>query len=293
MTVTTAPTPAHPSTRRRIGRLRTLHRGDVVRAAAVLILVVVMGFPFYMTFATALFPTGELVRSGLIPPLNRLTLDNFFAAMQSIPLGQQYLTSIAVVTAQTLAQTITAALAAYALVFPRWRGRAIAFALIIATLAVPGESLTIPNYELVSAIGLRDTILGVVIPFLAVGYPIFLLRQAFDAVPRELWEASRLDGCGDLRSLFLVIMPACRAQVTTAVLWSALAAWNGFFWPLLITDSPANRTVQVGLSQLVTAETTSPAVIFAGTALVLLPTVVLVILSQRLLVSGMARGGLK
>jgi multiple sugar transport system permease protein/sn-glycerol 3-phosphate transport system permease protein len=257
------------------------------------VLLVLIAFPVYVTFATGLFPNGALVRSGMFPPLNQLTFDNFATAMRSIPFGQQYLTSLVVVTMQTTAQLLTSALAAYALVFPHWRGRKLAFALVIATLAVPGESLIIPNYELVTQMGLRDTVFGIVIPFLAVGYPVFLLRQAFSGVPRELWEASRLDGCGDLRSLFLVVMPACRNQVTTAIMWSALAAWNGFFWPLLITDSPTNRTVQVGLSQLVTAETTSPAVIFAGTALVLLPTVILVIASQRLLVAGMSRGVLK
>lgn len=270
--------------------MRKLRKADIPRLCAALILLIVMAFPIYITFATGLFPNGALVRGGLFPPLDQLTLDNFGAAMRSIPLGQQYLTSLFVVTLQTGAQLLTSALAAYALVFPRWRGRNIAFVLIIATLAVPGESLIIPNYELVTQMGLRDTILGIIIPFLAIGYPVFLLRQAFDALPRELWDASRIDGCGDLRSLFLVVMPACRSQVTTAVLWSALAAWNGFFWPLLITDSPTNRTVQVGLSQLVTAETTSPSVIFAGTALVLIPTVVLVIASQRLLLSGMSRG---
>ena len=284
---------ALPARRRLRPKWRTLRRGDALRFLALLVLFVVMGFPVYMTFATGFFPNGELVRSGLAPSPDRLTLDNFAEALRSIPLLQQLGVSVVVVVLQSLAQLLTAALAAYALVFPTWRGRAVAFALIIATLAVPGESIVIPNYELVTGLGLRDTLLGIIVPFLAVGYPIFLLHQAFRSVDRELWEAARLDGCGDLRSLFLVILPACRNEVTTAALWSALAAWNGFFWPLLITDSPQNRTIQVGLSQLVSGETTSPSVIFAGTALVLIPTVVLVIVSQRLLVNGLGRGVLK
>ena len=282
------------TTRRRLRpKWRGLRRGDSLRFAALFVLLVVMGFPVYMTFATGFFPNGELVRSGLTPSLDRFTLDNFADALRSIPLLQQLGVSVVVVVLQSLAQLLTAALAAYALVFPTWRGRTVAFALIIATLAVPGESIVIPNYELVTGLGLRDTLLGIIVPFLAVGYPIFLLHQAFRSVDRELWEAARLDGCGDLRSLFLVILPACRNEVTTAALWSALAAWNGFFWPLLITDSPQNRTIQVGLSQLVSGETTSPSVIFAGTALVLIPTVVLVVVSQRLLVNGLGRGVLK
>ena len=264
--------------------------GTVVRFVAILVVAAVVFLPVYVAFLGAFTPNGDLVRNGLIPDLTRVTLDNFEQATTSIPLVQMYAVSIGVVTLQTLGQIITGALAAYALVFPQWRGRAIAFALVLITLAVPGESIVIPNYELVSAIGLRDTIIGVAIPYLAAGYPIFLLRQAFAAVPREIWEASRLDGCGDIRTLFAVIIPACRPQVTTAIIWSALAAWNGFFWPLLITDSAAARTIQVGISQLAASEVGEPSVIFAGAVLVIIPTILLVILAQRFLINGLARG---
>jgi sn-glycerol 3-phosphate transport system permease protein len=228
----------------------------------------------YATVATALSPG--------------LTLENFRIALDAIPLGRQYLVSVAVTLLQAGANLMTAALAAYALVFPRWRGRAVAFALVVATLAIPGESTVIPNFELVASMGLRDTVLGIVLPYLAVGYPVFLLRQAFLGLPREVWEASRLDGCGDLRSLVTVILPMARPQLATATLWCALAAWNGYFWPLLITDSPDRRTVQVGLAQLVAAESSTPAVIYAGTLIVLLPTLLLVLAGQRFLVRGLA-----
>ncbi|RYF40296.1 MAG: carbohydrate ABC transporter permease, partial [Comamonadaceae bacterium] len=102
--------------------------------------------------------------------------------------------------------------------------------------------------------------------------------------------AAKLDGCGDIRTLFTVIMPSCRPQVTTAIIWSALAAWNGFFWPLLITDSAASRTIQVGISQLAAAESSSPSVLFAGTVLVVVPTMILVVVAQRFLVNGLTRG---
>jgi ABC-type glycerol-3-phosphate transport system permease component len=277
----------------RRSRWRSLHRIDFLRAIVLIVLLVVVGFPIYVTFVSGFFPTGAFLSNGLLPPLSKFTLSNFTAALQAIPLVQQYGNSLIVVVLQTFAEIVTAALAAYALVFPAWRGRTVAFILIVATLAVPGESLVIPNWELVSSLGLRDTVFGIVLPFLAVGYPIFLLRQAFNSLPREIWEAARLDGCGDIRALFLVVMPACRGHVTTAIMWSALFAWNGFFWPLLITDTASHRTVQVGLSQLVSSESTSPAVVFAGTALVLVPTVLLVILSQKFLLSGLSRGVLK
>ncbi|MFJ9631860.1 carbohydrate ABC transporter permease [Streptomyces sp. NPDC091280] len=259
-----------------------------VRWLWLLALALVVGFPAYVSVISAFLPAQDVARGVLLP--HRLTLDNFRTALHSVPLGRQYAVSSAVVLLQTSAQLLTSAFAAYALVFPRWRGRALAFALIVGTLAIPSESLVIPNYTLTSDLGLRDTLPGIVLPFLAAGYPVFLLRQAFVSLPREVWEAARLDGCGDLRCLFLVILPMARPQVTAAALWSALSAWNGYLWPLLITDSPDRRTVQVGIAQLTSAESTSPAVLYAGLVLVLLPTLILVTAGQRFLVRSLAAG---
>ncbi|MFJ9893523.1 carbohydrate ABC transporter permease [Streptomyces sp. NPDC091280] len=285
-----APLSASPQPRR---PARGLTVAGSARFVVVLILAAVMFLPVYVSFVGAFTTNGSFARDGLFPNPFDATLENFKAAATTIPLAQQYLVSVGVVTLQTTAQLVTGALAAYALVFPQWRGRNIAFALVIITLAVPGESIVIPNYELVSSLGFRNTILGVVLPYLAAGYPIFLLRQAFAAVPRETWEAAKLDGAGDLRTLFAIILPSCRPQVTNATIWSALAAWNGFFWPLLITDSARARTIQVGISQLAASESTSPAVVFAGAVLVVIPTMLLVVFAQRFLVNGLARGVLR
>ena len=234
------------------------------------VVVAVVALPVAVTVATAAGP------------------GNVRAALDAVPLGSQYLMSVAVTALQAGAELATSALAAYALVFPSWRGRSVAFVAVLVTLAIPGESTVIPNFELVTSLGLRDTVLGVAVPFLAAGYPVFLLRQAFADLPREVWEAGRLDGCGSLRSLTAVILPMARAQLATAGLWCALSAWNGYFWPLLITDSPGRRTVQVGLAQLAVGESTTPEVIYAGTLLVLLPTLLLVLVGQRWLVRGLA-----
>ncbi len=281
---------AHSQAASRRLTLRAPSPMTVVRWVVVFLAATLVFLPVYVSVVSALTTNGSIARNGLVPVPSALTTENLRTAATAVPLVREYAVSVAVVILQTFGEITTAALAAYALVFPRWRGRGIAFALVLATMAVPGESLVIPNYELVSQLGLRDTVFGVVLPYLAVGYPIFLLRQAFAAVPLEMWEAARLDGAGDLRALFTIVMPACRPQVTTAVIWAALGAWNGFFWPLLITDSANARTIQVGISQLAASESGSPAVIFAGSVLVVLPTVLLVLLAQRFLVNGLARG---
>jgi multiple sugar transport system permease protein/sn-glycerol 3-phosphate transport system permease protein len=268
--------------------VKRLQASSVLRWLWLGLVVVLVTFPVYVTLVTALLPPGDVAAGRLVPVPGRLTLDNVREALDSAPLARQYLVSVTVTVLQAAAQLTTAALAAYALVFPRWRGRGIAFALVLATLAFPGESLVIPNFETATALGLRDTLLGIAIPYLAAGYAVFLLRQAFLALPRETWEAARLDGCGELRALLHVVLPMARPQLITAAMWCALSAWNGYFWPLLITDSPQRRTIQVGLAQLVVDQATSPAVIYAGTLLVLLPTLLLVLFGQRFLVRGLS-----
>ncbi|GAA1577857.1 carbohydrate ABC transporter permease [Dactylosporangium maewongense] len=262
--------------------------GSVLRWAWLIAVGAVVAFPVYVTVVSAVLPSGDVMAGRLVPAPGRLTLGNLRDALDTVPLARQYLMSVAVTLVQAGAQLLTATIAAYALVFTRWRGRRLAFTAVLATLAIPNESLVIPNFELVTSLGLRDTLLGIVVPYLAAGYAVFLLRQAFADIPTEVMEAARLDGCDDIRALVRIVLPMCWPQLITAGLWSALSAWNGFFWPLLITDSPQRRTVQVGLSQLVTGESTSPAVIYAGTLLVLLPTLLLVVFGQRLLARGLA-----
>jgi len=274
------------STSRALLRPRPLD--SALRWTGLATLVLVVAGPVYLTVATALLSPADVAAGRLLPDPRHLTLANIRDALASIPLGRQYLTSVAVTALQATAQVVLGAMAAYALVFPAWRGRGLVFALLIGTLAIPGETTVLSNYELVTGLGLRDTVIAVALPFLAAAYPVFLLRQAFADLPREVWEAATLDGAGHLRTLTSVILPMARPQVITAALWSALAAWNGYFWPLLITDSPQNRTVQVGLSQLVASESATPGVVYAGTLLVLAPTLLLVLLGQRFLVNGLA-----
>ena len=262
--------------------------GSAARLSGLAVLVLVVAFPVYTTLASAFLTPQALAAGQLWPDPRHLTLDNFSQALESTALLRGYAVSVAVTVLQAGSQVVLAALAAYALVFPRWQGKAVAFGLFLATLAIPGESSVIPNYETVTSLGLRNTVLAVALPYLCVAYPVFLLRQAFSTLPREVWEASTLDGAGHLRTLVQVVLPMARGPLLTAALWAALSAWNGYFWPLLITDSPASRTVQVGLSQLVASESGTPGVVYAGTLLVLLPTLLLVLVGQRFLVRGLA-----
>lgn len=255
--------------------------------------VLVVCFPLYYIFVGALTPTAWLNRGleGLIPI--HLTLDNVIRATEVMPLGRQFVNSLAVTFAQTVLQVSIGIAAAYALVFCRLRGTRALFLVLLSSMMIPAETTLIANYLTVSSWHLIDTVPVVFLPFMASALTIFLFRQAFLSFPGELREAALLDGSGHLRFLFAMLLPITRPTLISVTLVSATAAWNGFFWPLLVTNSPENRTIQVGIAQLSSAEVNDVGVVLAGAAMVTLPVLLLVLLAQRFLAGGITAGALK
>lgn len=255
--------------------------------------VVAVCFPLYYVFEGALTPTAWLDQGveGLLPI--HLTFDNLVRATQVIPLGEQFANSVVVTVAQTFFQVSIGIAAAYALVFCGLRGSRALFLVILSSMMVPGETILIANYLTVSSWRLVDTLPAVFLPFLASALSIFLFRQAFLSFPGELRDAARLDGAGHVRFVRSMLLPVVQPTLISVTLVSATAAWNGFFWPLLVTNSPENRTVQVGIAQLSSSEAADVGVVLAGAAMVTLPVLVLVLLSQRFLAGGITAGALK
>jgi sn-glycerol 3-phosphate transport system permease protein len=268
-----------------------------VRSALVylwlVVAVVVVCFPLYYVFEGALTPTRFLDEGlpGLVPV--HLSLDNVIRATQVVPLGHQFLNSVLVTVFQTVLQVVIGIMTAYALVFCRLRGSRALFLVVLASMMIPGETTLIANYLTVSSWHLIDTLLVVFLPFVASALTIFLFRQAFLSFPAELREAAILDGAGHFRFIRSMLLPVTRPTLVSVTLVSATAAWNGFFWPLLVTNSPENRTVQVGIAQLSSAEAADVGVVLAGAAMVTLPVLVLVLLAQRFLAGGLTAGALK
>ncbi|MGW8433084.1 carbohydrate ABC transporter permease [Curtobacterium citreum] len=255
--------------------------------------VVVVCFPLYYVFEGALTPSAYLHQGlpGLVPI--HLDLGNVERALQVAPLGRQFLNSIVVTLAQTTLQVVIGIVTAYALVFCRLRGTRAIFLVLLASMMIPGETTLIANYLTVASWHLIDTLLVVFLPFVASALTIFLFRQAFLSFPAELHEAAVLDGAGHFRFIRSMLLPVTRPTLVSVTLVSATAAWNGFFWPLLVTNSPENRTVQVGIAQLSNAEASDVGIVLAGAAMVTLPVLLLVLVAQRFLAGGITAGALK
>ncbi|NQD89706.1 carbohydrate ABC transporter permease [Paenarthrobacter sp. CM16] len=233
--------------------------------------------------------TGTLL--DIIP--TGFTWDHVVSAFNRAPLFQQILNSTLVLIAQTGLQVLTSLLAAYAIVFGRFKRPTLILGLYLVTMMIPNEATVVANYLTIRSLGLFDTLLAVFLPFIASAYSIFLLRQSFLSFPTEIVEASRLDGVGPIRFLTRFLIPLTKPTVMAVSLVSAIAAWNGYLWPLLVTESPEARTVQVGVKALFDEADTDIGAGLAGLIIVSIPTIILVLVGQKFLARGITEGAVK
>ncbi|HEY9474185.1 MAG TPA: carbohydrate ABC transporter permease [Mycobacteriales bacterium] len=256
-------------------------------------LAVILLFPLYYTLAGSLMTPGDI--NSYPPSLapSRLYPRNYSGVLHSLPISRQYLNSVIVATAVTLGHLVTAALSAYAFVFCRMPGRRLLFALFLSTMMVPWEAIIIPNYLFMADHGLVNTYWALSLPFLANGFGTFLLRQSFLVFPAELRDAATVDGAGHLYFLVRILLPLTRPALASLGIFAFLSAWNQYFWPLLVTNTPRMQTIQIGISQLQSVDANEPGRVLAGVTLALVPTLLLVAFGQRFLVRGLTTGAIR
>ena len=264
-----------------------------LRHAGMVAIAVVVLFPLLFAVSTSLKSAAEL---GRYPPSlwpQAPVLDNYRDALTKAPLGRFLLNSAIQSGAVTAGQLLTSALAAFAFVFIDFPGRRVLFFAFLATLMVPLEVTLIPNYLTVRAFGWLDTYPALVAPFLATAFGTFLLRQFFLTIPRELADAARMDGCSRRRFLWTIVLPLARPALATLGIYAFLSTWNQYLWPLLVINSTAMRTVQIGLSLLQSQEAVSWGLVMAGVVLMVLPTAAVFLLGYRHVVRGLTAGAVK
>lgn len=228
----------------------------------------------------------KLVPSGLY-------LANYAQVLRSVPVARYLLNSLLIAGGVTLGQIITAALAAYAFAFMNWRGKGLLFGLFMSTMMVPWEVTLIPNYLTIRSLRLVDSFPGLMLPFLATAFGVFLLRQFFLQIPKEMEDAARIDGCGRFRFLWSIVLPLSRPGMITLGAYTFLATWNQYLWPLLLTNTPQMRTVQIGIRFLMNEESRQYGVVMAGVVLFMIPAMLMLLVGQRYLVRGLMAGAVK
>jgi sn-glycerol 3-phosphate transport system permease protein len=281
--------PPDGSKKRRSKRARQAGSYLLLSIGAVIVLV-----PIYFTIVNSLLRPDQLAHQP--PPFypSSPQWHNYATAWKSGQLSR-YLPNSAVPTACiVVGQIVTSVLAAYAFAFLRFPFKRTLFLVCLATLMIPLEVTFITNLDTVSSLGWFNSYEGLAVPFLATGFGIFLLRQAFLQIPRDLQEAARLDGYGHWRFMTRVAVPLARPSLAALGVFSFLAAWNQYLWPLLSTGGtkPLN-TVQIGLKQLVGTQADSIPVALAGAVIAFVPLVILLLVFQKQLVRSLTAGAVK
>lgn len=221
------------------------------------------------------------------------TTENYISVFDLTPIFRYMLNSAVMSIAGTLMRLITASLAAFSFAFYEFRGKKLLFFLILGTMMIPGEAVLVANYINVSRAGMMDTYLGMTIVYAVSASGIFIIRQHMRTLPTALHDAALIDGCSDLRFLLSIVLPCSTPVLYTVGISSIVNLWNAYLWPLMITNKQTMRTVQVGITML--SDTDNPAyhTEMAGTCFILIPSILVFLLFQRKIVSGITTGAVK
>ena len=273
--------------RRRRGRRLASNAGWYVVLTAFAAITV---FPFLWMLLTSLKGPADPIAS--VPPQlipGHPTLANYQKVLASLPILQFFQNSIVVSVAVTALNALVSTMAAYPLAKMRFRGREAVFYLLLATLIVPAQLTYIPSFILaVNVFGYYNTLPSVVFPALASAFNIFLMRQAFRGVPNDLIDAARVDGAGEWRIWWQILVPIVRPSIAAVAIFTFVTSWNDFLWPSLMLPTMTNKTLPVGLAALQGFFASDFRSIAAGVTMTVLPILLFFIVVQRWFVRGLA-----
>ena len=278
----------------------------VVRHAILIVLGALVAYPFYFLLSSSLKPFFEAIQ---VPPTiipQELHPENYAEAWNKAPWPRYFANTLLIAVAITIGELVTAVLAAYAFARISFKGKAILFTILLATYMMPSEATLIPNYVMMSKpvpggnpffpilrLGIYDTYQAQILPFLTSAVSIFLLRQQFLSVPKELHDAAVIDGAGHVRFLWSVVLPISIPALVTVAILSFYGSWNAFQWPLIVTSSPSIQPVQIGFNAFRAEAGSQYHLLMAAAAFVVAPIVLLYLVGQRYLVQGVARTGIR
>lgn len=272
-----------------------LTAGDISMHIFLLIVGLIISAPIWI----AVFSSFKLPEDMINYPPTLLpdtwSFENYETAWSAQPLLRYFLNSVIQSGTIVVFQVVLSILAAYAFAILDFPGRNLLFYLILGSLMVPFQLTFIPNFILVSKWGLANTYAGLTVPFLASAFGVFMLRQFFMTLPRELYEAAKIDGASSWLYLWRIVVPLSKGAISAFTTFAFLSAWSQYLWPLIITNDTEMRTIQIGIRFFLFDQERGAdwGAIMAGAVLALLPTLLLFLVAQRQLVKGIATTGLK
>ena len=243
--------------------------------------------------SASLMPQGEATAfpPRLVP--SRVTLDHYRSLFTNLNLGRAFLNSIIVAIVATFASLLLNSMAGYAFAKLRFRGRDRIFALLVAALAIPAQVAMLPLFLLLKSLGLVNTYAGVLVPYIATIYAVFLVRQFMLSIPDDLLAAARIDGASEWRIYWSIVLPVARPVLATLAIFTFMSAWNDFMWPLIILSDADKYTMPVAIANLMGEHAMDLELMMAGAVLTVVPVLTLFFILQKQYIAGMMAGSVK
>lgn len=248
---------------------------DAIVSAAAIAVGLILAFPVFYCILSAFKTPAEFMSPALLPE-SFGNLENFKNALNQAPLLRYMFNSFVMALSGTVIRLVLSVSAAFVLTYYDFKGKKLCFFLILGTMMIPGDTLLVTNYITVSQLGLLNSYLGMIIVSFVSASQMFMLRQKFLSIPKDLRHAAMVDGCGDLRYIVTILLPMCRSVLVTLFVQSFISLWNAYLWPLIVTASAADmRTIMVGITKLNSWEDTNYELVLAGVTISLLPSFLL------------------
>lgn len=265
--------------------------GKVVKYALLVLLAFVSVFPLYWLVVSSFKDVGEIYSPTLIPL--RPTLENYGQALQQIPIFRMLLNSVAVSFAITACQLVTAVLLSYAMVRWEFRGKRLLVVVLSLTWLIPFQAIMVPNYVQVNTWGLKGNPVAIVLPYMASAFACLGLYQSFEAFPKALLDAARLEGRSELRILWSIVLPNMKSTLASFGILLFITSWNEYMWPMLVVNGIETAPIQIGLRSFVGSDTNMWGSLMAATTISCIPIFVLYLFLQRRIVDSFMKWGIK
>ena len=284
---------AAPVVLRDRGPRRGITRGSLIVYALLFFGLLLMVGPFLWMVLGSFKPQAEFLRAPTWLP-QAPTFDNYQRLLDRLDFPRYFFNSTVIAGVVTAANLVFSPMLGYALAKLRFRGKGLLMGLVLSTLMLPAAATLVPVFVLMSKLDLVNTYPGLILPFLAGPFGVFLTRQFFQGMPDELIEAARIDGAGEFRIFFQIAMPLAAPVLATLGILTFLGSWNGFIYPLIMATEPEMYTLPVALATFATGQFQADhGMLMAGSVILVLPVLVVFILLQRWITEGIATTGLK
>lgn len=270
---------------------------DNKKSSKIVVIVLILGsiimmFPFFWMLSTSFKTVGE---ANQIPPTlipNEFTFDAYGRLFEAMPFFL-YLRNTLILVVYAMFGLILSAMAGYGFAKYNFKHKEVLFVLVLGTMMIPYQVIMIPNFLMLNQVGLVNTFLGMALPSLVSAFAIFLFRQFMTSIPDEIIEAARMEGLGEIKIFFKIVLPMSKPILSIQAILVFIASWNSFLWPLIVAQSQDKYTLSIGLSLMQGQNTSDIPVQMAGATLMLIPILIVFFVLQKYIIEGYNTSGIK